>query len=289
MPPPTTPEPPPHLRIARRSYASIADPSVSIYTMLHLAPHADLSQIEEALYQAQRWWNAQQSNPKYRRHANEALARLREAKEILLDPIRRQEYDRQNQHLQHTYKMQRWQPVGDLIDVLVDTHTCTYEQHLLLMRFAQKRGWNEREATDLLAEEYLRRNIHLLAPPQSPTQRETEPSISGTHMLIIGLMLCSLMCILLLPFYNLSRPAILLSFPLFNNLRLLMRAWMPHTPSASVNGWDWLVGIAVLGGSTITALSDLQTTSWLPLGLVSTALSWLSWLWLTLLHPPEKH
>ena len=59
--------------------------------MLQLEAQSSLEELEEGLRMAQRWWNAQQANPKYRGKASGALARLREARELLLDPIRRQE------------------------------------------------------------------------------------------------------------------------------------------------------------------------------------------------------
>ena len=77
-----------------KSYGGVGDPDTDLYEMLHLEPHCRLEHIEEALQAAQRWWNGQQANPKYRHRARDALARLREAREILFDPIRRQTYDR---------------------------------------------------------------------------------------------------------------------------------------------------------------------------------------------------
>lgn len=279
---PPVPALPTHLAPSQKGFGGVADPNQTIYEMLHLDPLAQLAQIEEGLHKAQRWWNAQQANPKYRRQAGEALARLREARGILLDPIRRQEYDRQLQQFRQLYRARQWQPIRDLLDVLLDDQLCTHPQHMLIRKFAAKRGLTEDEIDTFLSEELLKREIRLQAPPE-PKQAVTRRTLQPAHVGILGLMALSLLGLLILPWFDMSRPAVLLAFPFFNNVRLMMRLLeTPNTnqPSQTTNGWDWLVGTAVLGGATVTALLELHHTTMFPLGFATAILLWLSWGWL---------
>lgn len=287
MEPLPIPHPPTSLP-SRRSYGAVADTATHLYEMLHITPQSGPEEIEQALGQAQRWWNAQQANPKYRRQAGEALARLREAKEILLDPIRRQEYDRHLQHFRQRHRAGRWQPVQDLIEVMIqDNALCTQEQHDLLSRFAQKRGFSEEEFDALVSQAFLKQGIQVWTPDPPPEVPVRRP-LSAAHQLNIAMISGALLGILFLPFCDLSRPAVLLSFPLFNNVRMLLQDLFPAPQSASANGWDWFAGIALFGGATLTALFELSATRWLPVGLASAGLLWLSWGWLFFLQRQDR-
>jgi len=85
--------------------------------------------------------------------------------------------------------------------------------------------------------------------------------------------------------FDLSRPAVLLMLPLLNNLRLLVRGLhLPErTEKDQPNAWDWMVGITVLGGSTLAALFDAWRSTLFPLGASLSVLIWLTWLQVVLL------
>ncbi len=271
------------------NYSSVAEPNVDFYTMLHLEPHCRPEQVEKALREAQRWWNGQQSNPKFRHKARAALARLREARTVLFDPMRRQSYDRQRQATHHQWRQTRWQPVRELMDVLLEDNTCSHRQERLLVRFAQRRNLTDNEIAILLNEEFLQRGI----------EREPEPEVSQTRGLssfgqkvgyraVMVLMFAASAGIMVLSFNQLVTPATLLLFPLLNDIRLLVRGlYLKPSPKdeerASVNGWDWLVGIAVLGGATVTSLSAMQRHPMFPLGVTVAVLLWLAWVGLVAL------
>ena len=273
-----------------KSYAGVGDPDVDFYQMLHLERHSRLEQIEEALQAAQRWWNGQQANPKYRHQARDALARLREAREVLFDPIRRQSYDRQRQSTRQNWRKMRWLPVSELIDVLLKEQTCSHAQEELLVNFARRRNLTEEEIRILLNEEFLRRDIEREPEP------EPRPTRSVWHIFgyrsVIAFLSIAFLGILVLALYGSASPAILLLVPMLNDIRLLVRGlyWqaIPEENQPSVNGWDWLVGIAVLGGASVTALVTMQNDPMLPLGIGVATLIWLSWLALVLLwqNPP---
>lgn len=270
------------------NYSSVAEPNVDFYEMLHLEPHCRPEQIEKALREAQRWWNGQQANPKFRHKAREALARLREARAVLFDPMRRQSYDRQRQATHHQWRKSRWQPVRELMDVLLQNSRCSHRQEQLLVRFAQRRNLTDEEIEILLNEEFLQRGIEREPEPAVVSKEQQSFWQTLGYRSIMTLMLAATGGIVVLSFNNLVTPATLLMFPLLNDIRLLVRGlYLKPSPKdeerASTNGWDWLVGVAVLGGATATSLSVMQRHSLFPLGVTVAALLWLAWLWLVVL------
>lgn len=253
--------------------------------MLGIDTRASIAEVDEALRAGVRWWNAQQANPKYRHLAPEALARLREARETLLDPMRRQSYDRSLQAFRHAHREARWQPIRDLMDVLFLKPPATIAQEDLLIRYAQKRGIDDEEIERLLQEEFLRRALTrpLRLPPNALPQHP--PHIRFGYRVAIGTISLTAAGIVAMSLFDLSRPAILLMLPLLNNLRLLVRGLsLPErTHKDQPNAWDWLAGITVLGGSTVAALADAWRSMLFPLGASVSFLVWLAWLHLTLL------
>lgn len=300
-PPPEPASPPewiePPTGKASKNYGAVADLETDFYQMLHIEPHSRIEQIEETIQLAQRWWNGQQANPKYRNKSREALARLREARHILFDPMRRQSYDRQIQATRQQWRQLRWQPVHELMDVLLTGDSCSREQEQLLIRFALRRNLTEEEIRILLNEEYLRRNVEPELEPESDTTTPKPTSFWYTlGYRFVGFSLAVAMFgILWLSVQTQTTPAILLMVPWLNDIRLLVRGLYlkppaPHEKKASVNGWDWLAGIAVLGGSTGTALVALQHRPLFPLGVVVSSLIWFSWLLLIgLWHRHSRH
>lgn len=280
------------LEVARH-YGEVADPNADLYQMLHLEPHCRPEQVEEALRHAQRWWNAQQANPKYRHRTRAALARLREAREVLLDPVRRQTYDRQRQAVQQHWRQVRWQPVRELMDVLLLDNTCSHQQEQLLVRFARRRNLTDDEIRILLNEEFLRRDVAREPEPEPlPLSEASSRWREVGHKAVISCLALALVGLSVLPLYNLTSPAILLLVPWLNDVRLLVRSLYLPRPSQeeqpSVNGWDWLAGVAVLGGATATALATMQRHTMLPLGIGVAALIWSAWLLLVILWRPSE-
>lgn len=264
--------------------------------MLHIDYTAKLEQIESSLQEAQRWWNGQQANPKYRHRANDALARLREARSVLLDPVRRQTYDRQRQAQSQNWREVRWQPVRELLDILLENNRCSYAQQQLIIRFAQRRNLSDEEISILLNEEFLRREIDVMPPPNlNPAPQNTlTTSRIGYYITMVLMSVAFLGIIGLSLFYSLHRAAILLTFPLLNDLRLLVRGMIlsPNTQKkddSSTNAWDWIVGFAVLGGATAASILDIEHHAAFPLGLTIAALIWLAWLILVLLWHQSHH
>lgn len=283
--PPSPASPPPSPLHARRGYGALADKQVDLYEALHLHPRAPLPELEDALKQAQRWWNGQQANPKYRRQAPDALARLTEAREILFDPIRRQEYDRTLQAFRRSYRELRWQPIRDLVDLLLEDGTCDHQRQHLIVRFAKRRGLQQADIETMLGEEFLRRNIEWIdnttAPISSPS---SQASIRPKYNPSIAMLSLSFVGLLLLPFFGEAHNAILLFVPFINTARLLAKGlYLPKTTPTQTNLWGWFVGIVVLGGATLTSLFSLQHSSAFPIGLFSAVMLWSAWLALTIL------
>jgi Flp pilus assembly protein TadD len=74
----------------------VVEQVIDFYALLGVPPTASQADVQHALRQAIRTWSKQTARPELdRRHAAERTMRhLREAREVLLDPQRRQEYDR---------------------------------------------------------------------------------------------------------------------------------------------------------------------------------------------------
>ncbi len=253
--------------------------------MLGIETRASIAEIDEALRSGVRWWNGQQANPKYRHLAPEALARLREARETLLDPMRRQNYDRSIQAFRHAHREARWQPIRDLMDVLFLKPPATAAQEDLLIRYAHKRGLDDEEIERLIQEEFLRRSLTrpLRVAPNALPQHP--PNVRFGYRLSIAMIGLSAFGLFAMSLFDLSRPAVLLMLPLLNNLRLLVRGLhLPErTEKDQPNAWDWMVGITVLGGSTLAALFDAWRSTLFPLGASLSVLIWLTWLQVVLL------
>ncbi|MCB9637666.1 MAG: hypothetical protein H6728_17585 [Myxococcales bacterium] len=276
----------------RLGYGAVADPHSDFYQMLQLDPRASLAEIEEALRLGIRWWNGQQANPKYRHLAPEALTRLREARETLLDPMQRQTYDRSLQAFRHAHREARWHPIRDLIDVLLIQGRCSVAQEDLIIRYAQKRGLIEEEIERLLEEEFLRRGLKRPVRHQAHERPQHSDSVQTGYRVAITLMFLSGVGLFVLPFLGKSRSSVLLMLPLLNNIRLLFRGLTlaERTQEHDAGGWEWFSGIAIFGGATTAALLDLWTSSLFPFGLGIVTLLWLSWLQLVLLwrHTPPR-
>jgi hypothetical protein len=253
--------------------------------MLLIEPRASLREIEEALREAVRWWNGQQANPKYRDHAAEALARLAEARTIFFDPMRRQAYDRSLQILRHAHREARWQPIRDLMAVLVATQgRFTLAQEDLVIRCARHRGLEEEEIERLLQEETL--HLGVKRPPRllDDLSQRHPPKLQHGYRLAMVLLSLSAVSLALMPIFSLTRPAILLMVPLINDIRLWVRGiTFFQRKHESLSAWEWLSGIMILGGSTFAAIFDMWQHPFLPLGLISVLLIWSLWLLLTVL------
>lgn len=269
------------------SYRDVADPATDLYQMLGLSPAATEEELESGMEGAQRWWNAQQANPRFRDKTAPAQARLREARQLLLDPIRRQEYDRDLQALRQEMMRATREPVLGLIATALDQGELSGETRALIVAFAERYGVHPTEAgamiEDAEAEAPQRpATVPAVAPPPQ-TEILLRPTPSWAFLTSALLLGCGAALGIWLVVAEHPIAAVLLGVPWLNDLRLvaLLAAGRPRPPVRSAS-WEWFLGLVLLGGATLGAMAELWPTAMLPLGFVAAGLVWTAWVLLTL-------
>ncbi len=274
-------------RASSGNFLKVVDPGADLYQMLELSPLASPKEIESAIDEALLWWGKLYLDPEYRERALVAFERLERAREVLLDPIARSRYDRQRQLAQEYWSQLRWQPVRELMEILVRDGSCGVEEYRLLKSFARKRKLSTGEFEALLFAEASSQGIRL--PLSAKIDSESKNRFERPFFRIsLILFLVSILLLILLPVldWGLFQSAFLLSIPVANNLRLLIQnpSDRGEVVSSLKSPVNWFIGLTVLGTPTVVAFLDFYSHHLFTWGALAIGTIWFNWLWLVIGH-----